>query len=111
MLIPEEISRIVAERVSRLLFCPTDAAVENLASEGVTTGVQNVGDVMYGDVLFYDVRAKRKSRLDRELGLSEKGIVLATINRQENIDYSKRIIGIVEVLAQISGDLPKVQEF
>lgn len=108
MRMPEEVNRIVADRVSRLLFCPTDKAVQNLASEGITAGVHNVGDVMYDAVLHYGAKAKRGSHVDRDLGLSEKGFVLATCHRQENTDDSERMVGIVAALAQISGDLPVV---
>jgi UDP-N-acetylglucosamine 2-epimerase len=35
---PEEINRILTDRLSAHLFCPTQRAVENLAQEGMTTG-------------------------------------------------------------------------
>ena len=44
---PEEINRVLVDRVSRWLFCPTPAAVENLDAEGIRGGVHFVGDVMY----------------------------------------------------------------
>jgi len=44
---PEEINRVVADRLSTLLFCPTRSAVANLKAEGLTRGVRFVGDVMY----------------------------------------------------------------
>ena len=43
---PEEQNRVVADHLSELLFCPTDAAVANLRAEGITAGVTQVGDVM-----------------------------------------------------------------
>ena len=43
---PEEINRIVADHLSRWLFAPTPTAVENLAAEGITDGVELVGDLM-----------------------------------------------------------------
>jgi UDP-GlcNAc3NAcA epimerase len=60
MQMPEEVNRILTDRVSHWLFCPTETAVNNLKREGVVEwpGVQvhNVGDVMYGATLFYRVR-------------------------------------------------------
>src|SRR4051794_2012084 len=44
---PEETNRILADRVSKWLFCPTTTAVTNLAREGITGGVHQVGDVMF----------------------------------------------------------------
>src|SRR5438552_3227163 len=48
---PEEINRVVADHVSRLLLCPTSEAVSNLANEGIGGAVRNVGDVMYDAAL------------------------------------------------------------
>lgn len=108
MRMPEEINRIVADRVSRLLFCPTDAAVRNLASEGITAGVYYVGDVMHDAVLHYGAKAKRESQICRSLGLEERGFVLATCHRQENTDVPDRMAGIIAGLARIADELPVV---
>ena len=56
---PEEINRVLSDHVSDLLFCPTAAAVENLAREGIVKGVHRVGDVMYDEFL-HDLDPKRK---------------------------------------------------
>lgn len=106
MRMPEEINRIVADRVSTLLFCPTDTAVENLEREGFTAGVQNVGDVMYDAVLHFGAKAKSGSLIYRDLGLSERGFVLATCHRQENTDDPARMAGIITALARIALVLP-----
>lgn len=49
---PEEINRILTDHISYLLFCPSEEAVNNLSSEGITEGEFNVGDVM-ADSLFH----------------------------------------------------------
>lgn len=108
MRMPEEINRILSDRVSTLLLCPTELAVENLAREGVTQGVHNVGDVMYDVALYYRERARAISRILDRLGLQEKGFALATCHRAENTDDPVRLTGIVNALAQIAEDLPVV---
>lgn len=108
MRMPEEINRILADRVSNLLLCPTDVAVENLAREGVTHGVHNVGDVMYDVALYYRERARVGSSILQTLGLGEKAFALATCHRAENTDNPVHLESIVSALAQIANDVPVV---
>lgn len=108
MRMPEEINRILADRVSTLLLCPTKVAVENLAREGVVEGVHNVGDVMYDVALYYRERARVGSSILQTLGLKEKAFALATCHRAENTDDPVRLEGIVSALAQIASDMPVV---
>jgi len=108
MRMPEEVNRIVADRLSTLLFCPTATAVANLAKEGVSAGVENVGDVMYDVALFYRERAKKQSTALASLGLAEGAFALATCHRAENTDDASRLGEIVVALAEISGNLPVV---
>lgn len=108
MRMPEEINRIVADRLSTILFCPTDVAVANLAREGLTAGVQNVGDVMYDAVLYCGAKARNTSRILRDLRLTESGFALATCHRQENTEDPARMVGIVGALATIADELPVV---
>lgn len=95
---PEEINRILTDRISDLLFCPTRGAVALLRAEGVRRGVHFTGDVMY------DV-SRRFAAADpavvRRLRLPER-FVLATIHRQENTDDPRRLAGIVRGLAAVS---------
>src|SRR5690606_9942738 len=108
MRMPEEINRILSDRVSTLLLCPTELAVENLAREGVTPGLPNVGAGMYGGALCSRARARASSQILDRLELQEKGFVLATCHRAENTDDPVRLTGIVRALAQIAEDLPVV---
>jgi len=108
MRMPEEVNRILSDRVSSLLFCPTDVAVGNLAREGIVSGVHNVGDVMYDASLFYRELAAQRSRCLEELKLNDGGYVLATCHRAENTDDPARLSGIVEALIEISKSIPVV---
>lgn len=108
MRMPEEINRILADRVSSLLFCPTDTAVANLKVEGITKDVHNVGDVMYDVALFYREQAKRESKILKELDLTARGYALATCHRAENTDDLDRLNGIASALGTIAEDIPVV---
>ncbi|MDP3699466.1 MAG: UDP-N-acetylglucosamine 2-epimerase (non-hydrolyzing) [Hylemonella sp.] len=108
MRMPEEINRILADRVSNLLFCPTETAVNNLKLEGVSKGVHNVGDVMYDVALFYRDRARQQSRILRTLGVTPGGFALATCHRAENTDDPQRLGEILSALADVAGQMPLV---
>lgn len=108
MRMPEEVNRILADRVSTLLLCPTESAVKNLAAEGTTRGVHNTGDVMYDVALHYRAQAKRESRLLESLGLAGQPFVLATCHRAENTDDPARLGAIVGALGDVARQMPVV---
>jgi UDP-GlcNAc3NAcA epimerase len=96
---PEEINRVVADHVSTLLLCPTDVAVDNLAREGITTGVRMVGDVMYDAFEQNLERARGLSRILSDLGLEASGYHLLTVHRAENVDQPERLEKILRGVA------------
>lgn len=99
---PEEINRVLTDHVSTLLFCPTDAAVENLLKEGITKGVHRVGDVMY-DALLYNLEvAREKSLIQKRLNLKRGEYALATVHRAANTDDRERMRSILSALGQLS---------
>jgi UDP-GlcNAc3NAcA epimerase len=108
MRMPEEINRILTDRVSSLLFCPTETAVKNLSDEGISAGVYNFGDVMYDVALYYKHKAKRQSKILQILNLSKGNFVLATCHRAENTDDSGRLNQILIALSQMANCYPVV---
>jgi UDP-GlcNAc3NAcA epimerase len=108
MRMPEEINRILSDRISTLLFCPTQTAVQNLQQEGIRDGVQNVGDVMYDVALFYRDQARQQSSILGKLNLSHGTFVLATCHRAENTDDPQRLGEILSALAEIAIQRPVV---
>jgi UDP-GlcNAc3NAcA epimerase len=108
MCMPEEINRILSDRISSLLFCPTNTAVENLTNEGIKNGVYQVGDVMYDVALFYRERAQKNSPILDNLGVSNKGFALATCHRAENTDDPHRLASILSAFSEIAKDMPLV---
>jgi UDP-GlcNAc3NAcA epimerase len=108
MRMPEEINRILADRISSLLLCPTETAVENLRAEGVEKGIHNVGDVMYDIALFYRSRARQESKILRSLNLKESEFSLATCHRAENTEDPLRLAEILSGLAEVARQVPVV---
>jgi len=105
MKMPEEINRILTDRISDLLLCPTDTAVENLQNEGfnnLPSKVVKCGDIMKDAVEFYGRTSKEKSSIISKLKLRKSEFVLATIHRQENTDSIENLKSIFEGLEQIS---------
>lgn len=97
---PEEINRVVADHVSDLLFCPTRTAVEHLAREGVTRGVEHVGDVMVDSLEW--IRPHLRSDGLTRLGVSGPYYV-ATLHRAENVDDPDRIVRAMDALGAAPG--------
>ena len=96
---PEEINRILADRVSRWLFCPTSTAAENLRREGVTSEVHQIGDVMYDVALLMRDRACGKSTVLARIGARKGRFQLATIHRAENTDNREALSRILSYLS------------
>lgn len=106
---PEEVNRVVADHLSSILFAPTDAAVRNLAREGICgEHVIQVGDVMYDAALRAAPRARLSSQILKRLRLSPGSYVLATVHRAENTDNCQRLQAILAALAQIAHWVPVV---
>ena len=97
---PEEQNRVVTDHLSSLLLCPTDTAVENLAREGITQGVHQVGDVMLdASLMFAPAAAARPG--PAALGLSPGEYLLVTIHRAAATDTPEALRSMVAVLEAI----------
>jgi UDP-GlcNAc3NAcA epimerase len=106
MKMPEEINRILTDKVSTYLFCPTQIAVYNLNAEGFKPSFHQVhltGDVMYDATLYYFKRSN--DAIIQQLGLKEKNFILSTIHRAENTNDPKHLTSIVEALNKLHKEL------
>ena len=100
---PEEINRILTDRVSSILFCPTEKSIDNLNAEGVLSWgaeVNLVGDVMEDGAKFYSSLAKQPSSLTQK-----NPFVLCTIHRAENTDFPNRLNSIILALIELSNSI------
>jgi UDP-GlcNAc3NAcA epimerase len=96
---PEEINRVVADRVGSLLCAPTDTAVRNLAREGLGDRSTLTGDLLYDSFLLH--RGRQRNVALSQLGVSPGKYLLATVHRQENTDDSSRFESIVRALGRM----------
>jgi UDP-GlcNAc3NAcA epimerase len=99
MKMPEEINRIVTDRLSDILFCPSAKAVKTLEGEGFQNypcTIYDVGDIMKDVAVYYrDVAVKP------DFYVPEK-FILATIHRAENTDDTTKFMNIMEALNTLS---------
>ena len=106
-IMPEEINRILTDRISDYLFCPSKLAQENLKEEGIVENVHNVGDVMY-DITHYYKSIKEGTTDLRELKGLTGGYILCTIHRAENTNDMNRLKSIFEALREIALEMPVI---
>jgi UDP-GlcNAc3NAcA epimerase len=102
---PEEINRVASDHISDYLFCPTDTAVGNLRTEGISRNVFQTGDVMLDSVIAYRERARKRMNLLKKIGVRPHEYALATIHRAENTDSAERLKNLLEALASLPCDV------
>lgn len=99
---PEEINRIITDRLSNLLFCPSKLSIRNLIKENHNKNdykIINVGDIMFDNILYYKKFSKKpKIKINNNF-------ILTTIHRAENVNNSKNLKNIFYSLNKISNDL------
>ena len=98
-LMPEEINRIVTDRLSNLLFCPTDVSINNLLLEGYELfkgkKIFSVGDVMLDNAIHYsNLAVMPKALIDIEPG----SFILTTIHRAETTDNEENLKNVITAL-------------
>ncbi|MBP8782937.1 MAG: UDP-N-acetylglucosamine 2-epimerase (non-hydrolyzing) [Paludibacter sp.] len=109
MAMPEEINRILTDRISTALFCPTDTAIRNLKNEGfdnMPVQIFKNGDVMQDAAMYYAGKAQLKSDIVRKIGIRK--FILGTIHRQENTDNPENLKNIIAGLTEINKEIPVV---
>lgn len=99
---PEEINRIITDRLSNILFCSSKISKQNLISENINTKdykILNVGDVMFDSILYFKKFSKKPAIENKN------NFILATIHRSENVSNPNILKNIFLSLKQISSDI------
>jgi UDP-GlcNAc3NAcA epimerase len=109
MKMSEEINRILTDRISDLLCCPTENAMKNLAAEGFSNFgciFLNTGDVMQDAALYYSAKLAGRKTIVTER--NAKDFILCTLHRAENTNDPRRLSSIVDALNTIHQKIPVV---
>jgi UDP-GlcNAc3NAcA epimerase len=103
---PEEVNRVVTDRISLFLFAPTPSAMQNLSREGMKDDAYLVGDVMLDALVMNRGLIERNSSILERLRVQSKGFYLATIHRAVNTSGHQHLDAILHGLQRL--DAPVV---
>ena len=99
---PEEINRILTDRISDLLFVSEEAGVRNLRAEGTPRDqVHFVGNTMIDSLREHEAKAGSSSVLE-QYGLKKDSYALLTLHRAANVDGRDSFIEILEGLRELA---------
>ncbi|GJG89038.1 UDP-N-acetylglucosamine 2-epimerase (non-hydrolyzing) [Gemmatimonadetes bacterium T265] len=105
---PEEVNRVLTDRIADLLLTPSRDALPNLLAEGIAAErVAFVGNVMI-DTLFAHLPRARAADLAGRMGLARGGYVAATLHRPSNVDDPRALGTLLDALAEVAADRPVV---
>ena len=104
---PEEVNRVVTDRVSSLLLATSEDAVRNLDAEGITEGVELVGNTMI-DSLFRILDGVDRTAVLAKHGVESRNFVLVTLHRPALVDDPALLGPSMQVLARIAESLPVI---
>ena len=105
---PEEINRVVTDRLSDLLFAHSPEAIENLVGEGIEASrIHFVGNTMIDSLRRCERRARARG-VAASMGLDAGSYLLVTLHRPSNVDYPLRLAGIVGALVELAERSPVV---
>lgn len=106
---PEEINRVTTDRISKLLYCPSQEAATNLQNENVPGDVQVVGDIMYDSILLArKLGLERGNTIAKRINIKAGEYHLMTLHRQENVDHPKRLQKIIDYVSDHANGKPIV---
>jgi UDP-N-acetylglucosamine 2-epimerase (non-hydrolysing) len=105
---PEEVNRVLTDRLSHLLLTPSRDALPNLLAEGIAPArVAFVGNVMV-DTLLAQLPAARALDLPARMGLPRGGYAVATLHRPSNVDRAETLAQVLDALARVAEEMPVV---
>lgn len=103
---PEEINRVLTDRIASYLFVPSEYGMENLKKEGITKNVYFTGDVMYD--IYLEMIPYFDDSLIEKLDLEKDNYIVMTMHRDFNVDEPEKLKTILEQVAKVNKKIPVV---
>jgi UDP-N-acetylglucosamine 2-epimerase (non-hydrolysing) len=101
---PEEVNRILTDRLSNLLLTHSPEAEEHLGREGIDPArIRYVGNTMIDSLRRFEATARRRAVWE-QYGARPYGYLLVTLHRPSNVDDPARLAGIVNALCLLARD-------
>ena len=105
---PEEINRMVTDRLADILLTPSRDADENLRQEGVDQSrIHFVGNVMIDSLLAFKPKAEELPTV-KKMGLTPKQYAVCTLHRPSNVDQADTLSGLLDALSHIARSMPVI---
>jgi UDP-N-acetylglucosamine 2-epimerase (non-hydrolysing) len=104
---PEEINRIVTDRLADILFTPSADGNANLEKEGVASErIHLVGNVMIDTLIRLLPAAKARMARPLLAPWRDRRYALVTLHRPSNVDESESLVAILSALGDLARDTP-----
>jgi len=108
MEMPEEINRVLTDRISNLLFTPSTDANQNLINEGANeNSIKLVGNIMI-DSLLNNIEKAKKSNIHNKLNITKQEYAIVTLHRPSNVDHRDTLSGIITSFENIGNEIPLI---
>jgi UDP-N-acetylglucosamine 2-epimerase (non-hydrolysing) len=102
---PEEINRMVTDRISDYLFVTEQSGLDNLAREGTPANtVFFVGNVMIDSLIYFRARASETTVLE-DLALATDPFALITLHRPSNVDQQDSLSELLRMIEAVAKQL------
>ncbi len=106
---PEELNRLLTDRISRHLFTPSADADANLRAEGHDPAhIHRVGNVMIDSLLVHRREAAARSQVLADLGLAPRAYAVLTLHRPETVDHPQRLAAALEAVRSVAAEIPVI---
>jgi UDP-GlcNAc3NAcA epimerase len=99
--LPEQINRLVTDRLSDILCCPDKNSIENVNAEGISNNVFLTGDILYDLIANIKPSNSQVDAVLKDFGLKRNEFILMTMHRAENVDRPDFLKHLIEQMGKI----------